>query len=119
MTKKQLKDYIENYDLSFNNGKSLEEDYNELYNTCVDYMNKSQDWSIEECFNDYLDYYTAEEYAKSELENGGLVRLYYFLGNANCNNDLFKIDGYGNLEDITLNDLEVLKDDILEVLDNE
>lgn len=117
MNKKELLDILKHYDWSYTNGKSLEEMYNEIYNRCVDYMNDTQDWSIEEHFNDFLDYEAAEEMAKHELENGGLVRLYYFLGNANCNNDIFKIDGYGNLEDVTQEDLKFLVTDIIDTLE--
>lgn len=113
MKKEELKNYLENYNLTYD----FEEDYNNIYNACVDYMNNSQDWSLEDCFNDWVPYDTAEDIAKGELEKGGLVRLYYFLGNANMNNDLFKIDGYGNLEDITSDDFKYLIDDIIECLE--
>lgn len=119
MNKKELLDILKNYDLSYTNGKSLEEMYNEIYNYCIDYMNDTQDWSIEEHFNDFLDYDSVEEYAKHELENGGLVRLYYFLGSVNCNNNLFKIDGYGNLEDITQDDIQFLVTDIIDTLETD
>ena len=68
-------------------------------------------------FEDIIDYEIAEEQAKYELENGGLIRLYYFLGNANLNNDIFRIDGYGNLQDIELSDLDYLKEEILNIIE--
>lgn len=119
MKKNELLDILKNYDWSYTNGKSLEEMYSEIYNYCIDYMNNTQDWSIEEHFSDFIDYDAAEEYAKHELENGGLVRLYYFLGSANCNNDLFKIDGYGNLEDITQDDIQFLVSNIIDTLETD
>lgn len=119
MKKQELLKILKNYDLSYTNGKTYEEEYNEIYNYCIDYMNETQDWSIEEHLNDFLTYEMAEEYAKHELETGGLVRLYYFLGSSNCNNDLFKIDGYGNLEDITNDDIECLITDIIDTLETD
>lgn len=109
---KELKERIE---------KAESWDYNEYYtemrNATIDYMNDTQTWDFDEMFESVIDYELAEEQAKYELEQGGLVRLYYFLGNANCNNDLFRIDGYGNLEDITKEDLDIIKEEILEKIE--
>ena len=80
-------------------------------------MNETQDFNLEYLFEDWIDYELAEEIAKRELEDGGLIRLYYYLGNANLNNSLFRINGYGNLEDIDIDDLRELKSDILKELE--
>jgi hypothetical protein len=80
-------------------------------------MNDSQDFSLEYLFEDFIDYDLAEEIAKQELERGGLIRLYYYLGSANLNNSLFRIDGYGNLTNVYKEDLEYLKEQILEELE--
>lgn len=88
--------------------------YTALYNTTVDYMNDTQDWDFEGFFDDIIDYDTAEDIAKRELENGGLIRLYYFLGDANLNNDIFRINGYGNLTDINKDDLDYIKEQIID-----
>lgn len=111
-TKEELINYLESYDITYD----YEQDYTDMKNACIDYMNNTQDWSIDYCFEDYIDYEIAEEYAKNELENGGLIRLWYFLGDCNFNNEIFRINGYGNLEDITKEDLEYLKEDILDRL---
>lgn len=114
MNKQELVDYLKEYKLTYD----FSEDYRNIYNACVDYMNESQDWDIEECFQDIITYDLAEEQAKYELERGGLVRLYYFLGNANCNNDLFRINGYGNLEDANSDTMKCLIDEIIERLED-
>lgn len=106
---KELKERIENIEISYN----YEETHTELKNAVIDYMNDTQDWDFEAIGADIIDYELAEEQAKYELENGGLVRLYYFLGNANVNNALFKVNGYGNLEDLELADLENMKEELL------
>ena len=114
MTLEELKEKVESVEINYD----YETAYNSLYNAVIDYMNDSQDFDLESLFNDIVDYDTAEEIAKHELENGGLVRLYYFLGDANCNNDLFIIDGYGNLRDLEHSDLECLKEDLLDAIND-
>ena len=115
----ELKKEIEKIDVSYD----YEQTFNNLYNACIDYMNDTQTWDFEYLFEDIFSYDTAEEIAKNEIEQGGLIRLYYFLGDANLNHDLFKLDGYGNLEDITKEDLNNLKEEILnkinEILEEE
>lgn len=106
----QLRDDIEEIEISYN----YEKTYTELRNTVIDYMNETQDWDLDYLFDEFIDYEIAEEIAKKELENGGLIRLYYFLGDANLNNPIFKIDGYGNLTDIDKDDLSYLKNDIID-----
>lgn len=106
----QLRDDIEEIEISYD----YKETYNKLYNTVIDYMNETQDWHLDYLFEEFIDYETAEEIAKRELENGGLIRLYYFLGDANLNNPIFIINGYGNLTDIDRDDLSYLKNDIID-----
>ena len=106
----EFKQKIENIEITYD----YEETYSNLYNTCIDYMNESQNGDFEYLFEDIIDYDMAEERARYELEQGGLIRLYYFLGDANLNNDIFRVDGYGNLQDIHKEDLEDLKQEILE-----
>lgn len=109
---KEFKERIEKIESSYD----YEEYYTELYNATVDYMNDTQDFDFEYLFEDIIDYDSAEERAKYELENGGLLRLYYFLGDANLNNDMFRINGYGNLTDIYKDDLDYIKEEILNAI---
>lgn len=109
----ELKNIIESIEVSYD----YEETYNNLYNAVIDYMNDTQTWDFEGFFENFITYDVAEDIARSELDNGGLIRLYYFMGDANLNNDLFKIDGYGNLTDIDKSDLDYLKEEILEEIE--
>lgn len=111
---RELKERIENIKIDYD----YEESYTNLYNTVIDYMNDTQDFDLEYLFENFIDYETAEEIAKNELQNGGLVRLRYYLGDVNLNDEIFKLDGYGNLENITIEDLNNLKDEILENINN-
>ena len=106
---RELKEKIENIESSYD----YDTYYTELRHTTGDYMDESQGWDFEYLFDDIIDYDTAEDIAKCELENGGLIRLYYFLGDANLNNDIFRIDGYGNLTDINKDDLDYIKEQII------
>lgn len=110
---RELRKRIEKIESSYD----YEEYYTELYNATVDYMNDTQDFDFEYLFEDIIDYNLAEDYAKQELEQGGLIRLYYFLGDANLNNEIFKIDGYGNLTDINKDDLDYIKKELLNEID--
>lgn len=91
-------------------------EYNTLYNYVIDYMNETQDFRLEYIFEDYIDYDTAEDMAKHELETGGLSRLHFFLGNARVwgADSLFRIDGYGNLTNVDKEDVEMIKDQLTE-----
>lgn len=110
---KELKEKIENIVVDYDYDRT----YSDLYNTVIDYMNETQDFDFEYLFEDFINYDTAEEIAKAELERDGLLRLYYFLGSANLNNELFRIDGYGNLTDVYKDDLEFLKEQIIDEID--
>jgi hypothetical protein len=110
MKLKELLKNIEDVKIDYD----YELEYNTLYNYVTNYMNESQDFRLEYIFDDFIDYDTAEDIAKSELEKGGLVRIYYFLGDANPNNDIFRIDGYGNLTNVNKEDIEMVKDQLIE-----
>lgn len=111
---RELKERVENIKITYD----YEETYCNLKNVVIDYMNDTQDWDFDYIGEDIIDYELAEEQAKHELEQGGLIRLYYFLGDANLNNNLFKVDGYGNLEDIDISDLENMKEEIIYLIND-
>ena len=116
MTLQELKEQIENIDFS----KSDEEIYCDLRNTVTDYENDAQEFDFEYIFEDanIMSYDEAEEYAKSEMELGGLIRMYYFLGDATFSTDLLRIDAYGNLQDCYQIDLENLQYEILSAIND-
>lgn len=115
MNLKELKEKIENFNISYD----YEQNYCDLYNAVIDYENETQNFiGLSDAFNDFVNYDLAEEIARNELDNGGLVRLYYFLGDANLNNNIFKINGYGNLEDIDIDDFNYLKEELLDIIND-
>ena len=117
MTLNELLEKLEEVDID-NYNKDTEELYTDIINNVIDYENHSQDFDLEYLYEDIIDYDTAEEIAKSELNNGGLIRLYYFLGDANLNNNMFRINGYGNLEDFDRFDLRDLKQALIDEIKN-
>lgn len=112
---KEFKKQIESIEVGYN----YNETYTNLSNTCIDYQNDNQEWFTEDVFDEYCSCEVVEDRIKYELEGGGLERLYYFLGDTDLKQDIFKINCYGNLENIDINDLECLKQDIIDRIDNE
>lgn len=111
---RELKERVENIEITYD----YEDTYCNLRNTIIDYMNETQDFDFDYIGENIIDYELAKEQAKYELEQGGLIRLYYFLGDANLNNNLFRVDGYGNLEDIDISDLENMKEEIIYLIND-
>lgn len=115
MDLKELKDKIEKIEITYD----YEETYSNLYNTCIEYMNETQDFDLDYLFEEFINYEEAEERTKYELENYGLERLTYFLGDTTFYmQNLFKINAYGNLENITKKDLEMLKEDLINCIND-
>lgn len=114
MTLQEFRKNIEDIEITFDS----DETYTNLRNTTIDYMNESQDWDFDRLFEDIVDEETAEKMAKHELEEGGLARLYCFLGDVNPNSEsIFRIDGSGNLASVYKDDLEYMKEQILDEID--
>lgn len=115
MTLRELYDEIQDIEITYDYGDT----YSNLYNAVIGYENDSQDFSLDYLFEEIIDYDYAEELAKRELEDGGLIRLYYFLGDINANDELFRINDYGNLSSISMDDLSFLKTEILDAIRDE
>lgn len=95
-----------------------DETYTNLRNTIIDYENETQNWDFEYLFEDFVDYEIAEQIAEEQLKSGGLERLKYYIGDTIFfENDIFRIDGYGNLQNIDIDDLKFLKEQILDEIE--
>lgn len=113
---KELKEAVENIEITYDYGKT----YSELYNVMIDAWNNGLCYDSDELFTEYIGYDTAEEIAEMELRESGLIRLYYFLGDVNiAAYDVFRINGYGNLEEVHFDDLQNLKDELLDYIEDE
>ena len=115
MKKEELLKNIKGVEVTYD----YEETYNKLYNYVIDYMNDTQDFDLEDLFCDIVDYTFVEEYVKDQLEKGGLARLKNCIGDVVFYGyDLFRINTYGNIENITKDDLENLKQEIIDRLED-
>lgn len=98
----ELKDSLEHYNTT------IEDWFCDLYNILSDFDG-------EDMLYDYIRIEDAEEMAKDQLETGWLARLYYFMGDVNWNCvDLVHLDGYGNCEEATSDDLIDIIDDVID-----
>lgn len=86
-----------------------EEDYKKIYNAC----------SNDDDILDYLDeqnYVTSEDEDRIISENSDSIdRLRYFIGDT-YSAEIYRLDGYGNLENVTGDDLQGLCDDLVKEL---
>ena len=97
---KELNDIKETIDCG------IEDEYKKIYNAC------SAD-------DDILDYLEEQNYVTSDDEDmvisensDSIDRLRYFIGDT-YSADIYRIDGYGNLENVTSEDLKDLCDDLV------
>lgn len=86
-----------------------EEEYKKIYNLC----------SSDEVLIEYLDeqnYITSDDEDRVIAENSDSIdRLRYFIGDT-YSAEIYRIDGYGNLENVTSEDLKDLCDDLIDEL---
>jgi hypothetical protein len=117
MNKLEFLEKVKNVEIDYH--IDFEETYNVLYDLWMDYLYDTNDYSLEYVFSDFCSYELAEDIAKNELETSGLISLYYFLGNADLTENIFKINGYGHLENIDKSDLEYIKQELIYNLNKE
>ncbi len=89
-----------------------EEEYKKIYNLC----------STDGVLIEYLDeqnYITSDDEDRIIAENSDSIdRLRYFIGDT-YSAEIYRIDGYGNLENVTSEDLKDLCDDLIHELRRE
>lgn len=100
--------------VAINYDKDDYDTYNEIYNICANYESECD---CMEFFNDFIDYDTAEDIACERLKDYGLNGIKCFIGDCYLDADLFKLNGDGNLENITIDTLEILREDILKAIE--
>lgn len=105
--------------LSYDN----EENYRRMINTLIDYDNEAQDNlylydSIQEMYNfiddELLTYHI--EAIKDSYGYYDLTRLRYFINNT-YDDSIYYLDGYGNLENVTTDDISYCIDEAIEKLE--
>lgn len=115
MNKKDLIKKIKEIEITYD----YEETYCNLINTCIDYMNETQEWDLEYAFEDFVDEEVLKEMVKYKIDNEGLWSVINLLSGIEHYDGIYRIDAYGYGYDIDKDDLELLKQDILERLEED
>ena len=101
-------------DLSYD----MEKNYCDIWNACADYDNNHSGSYITDKINEY-DFVTEDLLEYIVKENAtDLSRLRCFINNTYDDN-IYMLDGYGNLKNVDISDFENLIDDIVSDLQNE
>lgn len=79
----------------------------------MDYMNETQDWSIEEVFNEYMSEDTAKWLIEYEIKNYWLERLPYLTWWVDFRYERYRLNAYWNLENVEKADLECTIDEVI------
>lgn len=98
-------------------GQTYEENYCDLVNTLVDYDNEAHDnLYLYDCMHEIVEFVDDEimEYLIKECNND-IDRLRCFIGDTHSDY-IYKLDGYGNLENVTDDDFEYCIDNAIEQL---
>lgn len=98
-------------------GQTYEENYRDLVNTLIDYDNEAQDTLyLYDSMRETVEFVDDEimEYLIKDCDND-IDRLRCFIGDTHSDY-IYKLDGYGNLENVTDDDFEHCIDNAIEQL---
>lgn len=110
--KKDLMEIRQNW-ISWN----YDQDISEIKNKVIDYMNETQDFSLEETLYRFEDYDIVEDYVKSQISEWWLARIPYLCGDVKFEDDYYIINAYWNIENVEKWDVEDWLDEIIDQLD--
>lgn len=106
---KQLKKEVESIEI----GYDLEKTYCDLINATIDYQNETQNWQFEYIFEEYIDDEILKYQVEYNLKEFGVWAVRNLLDDIKNECGIYKIDAYGYGHDITSEDLEEIKEEIL------
>ena len=109
----KLKEKVEDIEISYD----YEKTYCDLINATIDYQNETQDWSFEWIFDDYIDDYILQDMVEYNLKEHGVWAVRNLLSDIKEECGIYRVDAYGYGSDISYEDLEEIKDEILETID--
>ncbi len=118
MTKKGVLKFLREIKKDIPNNTKLE-NYENIYNACVDIDNEYPNLDLV----DYIweqNFIVSEEDEKLAIENNSdsIERLRYFIGRT-YSDDLYKINAYGNLSNVSDGDMCSLCDDLIGIVKRE
>lgn len=97
----------------------METNYCNMINIMIDYDNQAQDrLYISDNARESLNILDEEELEYYLKENGGMERLFYATRDLEFADSIYKIDAYGNLENVYNEDFESCIDDAIESLND-
>ena len=111
---KQLRKEIEKIDITYD----YEETFCNLANATIDYQNDTQTGDFEYIFEEYIDDEILKYEVECNLKEHGVWAVRNLLNDIKEECGIYKIDAYGYGHDITKEDLEDIKEQILEVINN-
>ena len=111
---KQLKNEVEKIEI----GYDYESVYCDLINATIDYQNDTQKWDFEWIFEDYIDDELLKYQIEYNLKEFGVWAVRNLLDDIKDENGIYRVDAYGYGHDITTEDLNDIKQNILDTIDN-
>lgn len=81
--------------------------------------NDTKNWLFDYVFDEYCDVEILEYLMKDKLENDGIWSVKNLLSGIDNDCGIYRIDVYGYGSDISESDLQEIKDNILDIINNE
>lgn len=99
---------------------NTETNYCDIINTLIEYDNNAQDnlylYDNSKEIVDIIDDELLQYYLEEQLKNNGPYSLYYIFNELEHPDDLYKLNVYGNLENVTDGDFINIIDDAIDTL---
>ena len=111
---KELKEKVENIEISYD----YEQTYCNLINATIDYENDTQTWDFEYIFEDYIDDEILQYQIEYSLKEFGVWAVKNLLSGITGDCGIYKVDAYGYGYDIEKEDLEYIKKQIIDVIND-
>lgn len=105
----ELKKELENIEITYD----YEASYCKLRNATIDFMNDTQEFFLDGFFENYLDEKTLEYMVEYNLKEHGLWAVQNLLSGVKQYEGIYVVDASGYGHDITYNELEDLKSELI------
>lgn len=111
---KELKEKVENIEISYD----YEQTYCDLINATIDYQNDTQTWDFEYIFEEFIDDELLEQAIQYNLKEYGVWAVRNLLDDIKYDDGIYKVDAYGYGHNITVEDLEYIKEQIIDIIND-
>lgn len=110
----QLKQEVEAIEI----GCDLESVYSDLINATINYQNETQTWDFEGIFEEYIDDELLKYQVEYNLKEFGVWAVRNLLDDIKNENGVYRIDVYGYGHDLTSDNLQDIKEQILDIIND-